>query len=84
MTQSLITILDLNEVAFLKLHNIEPRLELQGTRVIFVFEATDAFFDISALYKQNPHVPVLDFVRELKTMRGRMLALRDDNGGARR
>lgn len=75
---SQITILDLNEVAFLKLHGIEPHFEKQGTRIIFVFEATDDFFDISALYKTNPPVPVLDFVRELKTMRGRMLSMRDD------
>lgn len=69
-----IPIFDLNLSAFQHLHGNTPELELQGTRVIFLFDANDTFYKLSALYNSNEPVNVLDFVNCQRQLRAMMFA----------
>lgn len=80
MKRSKVPLFDVNLSGFQKLHGNEPKLELQGTRVIFLFEPNEDFRRISALYNSNEMVPVLDYVNATRQLRSMMLALK---GGQR-
>ncbi len=73
-TLNRIPLLDLNISAFQHLHGNTPELELQGTRVIFLFNPDDTFYKLSALYNQNTPVNCLDFVQAQREIRAMMLA----------
>jgi hypothetical protein len=68
---------DLNFSAFQLLHGNVPELIMQGTRVIFLFNADEAFQRISEKYNQNETVKVLDFVNTTRQLRAMMLSLRN-------
>lgn len=69
-----ISIYDLNLSAFQKLHGNEPVLELQGTRVIFLFDPNEVFNRISERYNSNEMVPVLDYVSATRQLRSMMMS----------
>lgn len=79
-TPSKIQILDLNFAAFQRLHGNIPELELNGSRVSFLFNADDTFYKLSASYNSNESVNVLDFVNAQRQLRAKMFALK---GGQR-
>lgn len=80
-SNSKISLLDINHSAFLNYHGKEPELTLQGTRVIFNYEATPEVYQLINLYHQNPEVRVLDFVHVLRKLRAMMLAMKNVKGG---
>lgn len=71
-----IQILDLNFSAFQHLHGNTPELELQGSRVIFLFHPDENFHRLSALYNENAPVNVLDYVNALRQLRAMMFSLK--------
>lgn len=76
-TLAKIPIFDLNLSAFQHLHGNTPELELQGTRVIFLFNPDDTFYQLSALYNRNSTVNVLDYVNAQRQLRAMMLSMRN-------
>lgn len=75
--------LDINSASFQALNGNEPDLELQGGRVVFVFQANEDFYRLSSLYNDNSPVNVLDFVNALRKLRAKMLSLKDKEKGNR-
>lgn len=75
-TPSKIQILDLNFSAFQRLHGNIPELELNGTRVSFLFNADDTFHKLSASYNSNESVNVLDFVNAQRQLRAMMMSMK--------
>lgn len=76
--------LDIHQASFQAMNGNEPDLELQGGRVVFVFQADEDFYRISSLYNDNSPVNILDFVNALRKLRAKMLSLKDKvkgNGG---
>lgn len=71
-----IPVIDLNLSAFQHLHNNTPELELQGTRVIFLFNPDETFYRLSALYNGNSSVNILDYVNAQRQLRVMMLSMK--------
>jgi hypothetical protein len=49
---------------------------MQGTSVVFEFEASEAVYQLLREYQSNPSVPILDYVNVLRRLRSRMLSMR--------
>ncbi len=77
---SKISILDIHQSAFLKLHGKDPELILQGTRIVFSYEVSPEIYRLLNLYNENPEVSVLDFVHALRRLRSEMLTMKSVNG----
>jgi hypothetical protein len=77
-TQKTFTTLDLYLASFLSLHGIQPRLEFQGSRVVFVFAITDQLYKLSTTFNGNANVPVCDFVQKVKELRSQMITIRNE------
>lgn len=72
-----IPVLDMTGLTpFQKLHDNEPELILQGTRVVALFTADDTFYELSERYNRNEPVSVLDFVHCQREIRSRLLSLK--------
>lgn len=69
-------VLDLYQAAYLQLQRVDPTLARQGSRVVFQFPNTPQVIRAMQDYNDNPPVPVLDFVSNLRQLRARMLANR--------
>lgn len=67
-------VLDLNFAAYQYLHGNTPELELQGTRIIFMFIPNEEFSRVSESYNRNSPVNVLDFVSAQRQLRAMMMA----------
>jgi hypothetical protein len=76
-----IKILDIYISAFLSLHGIEPKLELNNGRVVFTFPAEDKVYRLMNLFNSNVDIPVADFVTTVKTLRGKMLTAKETENG---
>jgi len=76
-SQRFFTTLDIYLSSFLSIHGIEPSLEMNNGRVIFVFPATDELYNLTLRFNSNVNVPVADFVVAIKTLRGQMLTMRE-------
>jgi hypothetical protein len=76
-----IPVLDLNQSAFQKYHDNNPEIEMQGTRGVFLFNADNEFFDLSARYNQNEDVPVLDLVNYQRQLKAQLMALKGRGTG---
>ncbi len=63
--------------AFLQLSGVSPNLQTKNNRVVFVFPAVDDVYKVMSNFTSNVNVPVADFVTAIKTLRGRMLSMRD-------
>ncbi len=68
--------LDINKATFYALYGIDPILESINGRVVFTFPICDDLYRLMDNYNSNVSVPVLDFVTQLKALRGQMLTLR--------
>lgn len=69
-----IPLFDLNASAFQYLHGNIPELELQGSRVIFLFNPDETFYRLSALYHKNLPVNIIDFVDAQRRLRSLMIS----------
>ena len=74
-----IPLLDINLSAFLYMKGLIPKIQVDGTRASFLFEATEEFYKACSEYNQNLSVPCLDFVNALRQLRAAMYHRR---GGA--
>jgi hypothetical protein len=79
--QRLFTTLDIYLAGFLALNGISPKLEVRNARVVFTFEANDQLYRLMNLFNGNVNVPVADFVTIVKTLRGKMLTVKESIGG---
>jgi hypothetical protein len=71
-----IPILDLNLSAFQHLHGNTPELVNQGGRVVFLFNADDAFYKLSELYNLNVPINCIDFVNAQRELKSKMLSMK--------
>jgi DUF4097 and DUF4098 domain-containing protein YvlB len=76
-----IYLLDIYVSSFLSLHGLEPRLETKNGKVVFTFEANDRVYKLMNAYNGNVNVPVADFVTTVKTLRGKMLTVKESITG---
>ena len=75
--QKIFTTLDIYLSGFLTLHGISPTLEVKNGRVIFTFPAGDQLYRLMDLYNSNTKVAIADFVTTVKTLRGKMLTVKE-------
>ena len=75
--QRFFTTLDIYLAGFLALHGISPTLEVKNGRVIFTFPAGDQLYRLMDLYNSNTNVAIADFVTTVKTLRGKMLTVKE-------
>lgn len=68
--------LDLYMAGYLAFHGIEPSLENNSGKIVFVFQADDSLYQLITKYNSNERVPVVDFVTSVKMLRGKMLSMR--------
>jgi len=68
----IIPLLDLNLSAFLLLNGLTPRIEMDGTRASFLFEATETFYSACKRFNSNEPVPCLDYAQALRRLRSAM------------
>jgi hypothetical protein len=78
-----IDLLDLYLSSFLSLNGISPKLEVKSGKVHFVFDADDRIYHLMNLFNWNVEVPIVDFVTTVKTLRGKMLTLKESNGNGK-
>jgi hypothetical protein len=71
-----IPVFDIHTASYLELNNIAPQLTMQGTRVVFEFEPSEAVYKLLREYQGNPSIPILDYVNVLRRLRSRMIAMR--------
>lgn len=76
--------LDLYFSAFLALHGIQPQLENINGRVTFAFSISGDFYRLSNMFNSNEPVQVASFITAVKTLRGQMLTLKNENGNGGR
>ncbi len=79
-TPQRIQLLDLNFAAYLFLNGLRPELELNGTRVTFLFPADETFYKLSLRYNSNEPTPCLDLVNAQRQLRAMMMSAK---GGQR-
>lgn len=79
--QRLFTTLEIYLAGFLTLQGISPKLEVKNGRVIFTFPASDQLYRLMDLYNSNTNVAIADFVTTVKTLRGKMLSLKESIDG---
>jgi len=70
--------LDLYIAAFLTLNNLEVKLESKNRKVVFTFPISNELYRLLNQYNSNDDVPVADFVTTIKTLRGQMLSMRNN------
>jgi len=70
--------LDLYIAAFLTLNNLEVKLESKNGKVVFTFPISNELYRLLNQYNSNDDVPVADFVTTIKTLRGQMLSMRNN------
>lgn len=73
--------LDIYLASFLSLHQQEPLLELKTGKVVFTFQATDSLYQLMNLYNSDSQVPVATYSTQIKTLRGKMLTLKESIHG---
>lgn len=75
--EELIGSLDLNEAALQCYRGNSPELRLEGGRVTFYYRNNEKFRRISADYRNNVKVAILDFVQAQRVLKSQVWALRD-------
>lgn len=76
-----VSLMDLYSSAYLIVHHLEPTLELKNGKVVFVFEGNDEVYRLLNKFNEDVQVPVAQFVTAIKTLRGRMLTLKERGNG---
>ncbi len=71
------TTLDIYLSSFLSLFGIQPELKLNHGKVIFSFPESEDLYQLMLNYNSNINIPVADFVTTVKTLRGKMLSMRE-------
>lgn len=71
------TTLDVYLAAFLAFHHIDPSLEDRHGKVVFVFPATGEVYRAMDRFNSNDPVPVGDFCTRVKTLRSKLLAMKE-------
>jgi hypothetical protein len=80
---SKVNLVDVYSSSFLILNNLEPQLEIKNGKVIFVFQGSDEIYRLLNLFnEEDTQVSVAQFVAAVKTLRGRMLTLKERVNGA--
>lgn len=79
-TQKTFKTLDIYFSAYLALHGIQPQLQNVNGRVTFAFSVSEDFYRLSDMFNSNETVPVASFITVVKTLRGQMLTLKNENG----
>jgi len=76
-SQRKIPILDIPGLsAFQSLHRNPPELELQGSRVVCLFNANQTFYALSERFNSNELVSVIDFLNAQRQLKAQMFALK--------
>jgi hypothetical protein len=78
-----VPILDLNLSAFQHLHGNTPQLSIQGSRVVFLFNPDESFFQLTSRYNANELTPILDFVNAQRQLRAMMMSLKANKDATR-
>ena len=73
-------IYDIYQASFLALYGIQPKLQSNGSRVLFVFPLSKKLSKLIDAYSGNPAVNVLDYAQALRRLRAAMLDARDRGG----
>ncbi|OPX95467.1 MAG: hypothetical protein A4E58_02111 [Syntrophorhabdus sp. PtaB.Bin006] len=81
MKVKMFSTMDLYIAAYLSLHGIEPALENRNGKVIFAFTTNDTLYRLMNDFNSNKDVPVADFATAVKTLRGKMLSLKESITG---
>lgn len=71
-----IPVFDIHQASYLEHNGIYPELTLQGTRVVFEFDPSEAVYKLLRDYQNNPSIPILDYVGVLRRLRSKMLSMR--------
>ncbi len=71
--------MDIYLSAFLSLSGLQPALKLNQGKVIFSFPSSNDLYTVMTNFNSNVNVPVTDFVTTVKTLRGQMLTMRNNN-----
>ena len=79
-----IPLYEIHTTAWLSLNNIPIEFSKHGTRVVFEVPATPETYRLLGEYNENPKVNLLDFVGCLRTVRSKMLNLRDGKDNDKR
>lgn len=67
--------------AFQLLHENEPDMESNGTRVTLLFDADEKFYKLAERYNKNEAVPVISFCNAQRQLKARMYSLKSQNTG---
>jgi hypothetical protein len=78
---SKVNLVDLYSSAYLIIKHLEPQLEVKNGKVIFSFEGSDEVYRLLNEFNSDVPVPVSQFVAAVKTLRGRMLSLKERSNG---
>jgi len=76
--KSRIPLFDLYLTAYLQLNDVQPELTLQGGKVLFEFPVGESTYRLLKKYNENPSVPVLDFVNIVRSLRARMITIKNE------
>lgn len=68
--------LDIYLASYFSLCGIQPQLEMNNNKVVFVFPASDDVFRLAMNFNSDVNVPVTTFVTLVKTLRSQMLTMR--------
>lgn len=71
-----IALLDIYHASYLALHGFTPELTLQGTRVVFEFQAANEVYKLTREYNTNPSVPILDYINNLRRLKAMMFSMK--------
>ena len=57
-------------------HSNEPEMEMNGSRITLLFDNNNLFYELSARFNSNEHVPVLDFLNCQRQLTAKMFAMK--------
>lgn len=72
--------LDIYFSAYLAIHGLQPQLQNVNGRVTFAFSVSEDFYKLTDMFNSNETVPVASYITAVKTLRGQMLTLKNENG----
>ncbi len=74
------TTLDAYQAGYQQLKGHSPKLTRQADNIVFVFEATDAFFRDLAEYNGGALVPASAFAMTIKALKSQIISLKMNKG----
>lgn len=76
MVKKIVTLIDIYIVAFLVIHNLEPKLELRKGKVFFLYEASEQVYRLMNDYNLDVKIPVATYVMAVKSLRAKMFGVK--------